>query len=403
MLEEVQSMRITWLLLAMLAVTISATAEPWKRHTIDQSSKGADGVRLMDVNGDGLLDVATGWEEGGVVRACINPGPMKSKAEWPAVTVGRVKSAEDAVFFDVDNDGAIDVVSCCEGRTRTIFVHWAPKDKTRYLDESAWKTEAFPVTANKASWMFAVPLQMDGKGGVDLVVASKGTVGGGGVGWLEAPENPRNLKAWKFHELAQASWVMSLRKTDMDEDGDLDILVSDRKGKNSRVFWLENSNAAGKWKEHVIGAVGEQVMFLDIADLNGDGRREIVVPVPKRDFIILSPPTDPREKWQEHRISFPAKYGTSKGACIVDVDGDGKTDIVGTCEHADKELSGVFWLTYSQSPADKQWADHDIGGPLGLKYDRIEMIDVDGDGDLDLMSCEERDQLGVFWYENPSK
>ena len=86
----------------MLALTISATAEPWERHTIDQSSKGADGVRLMDVNGDGLLDVATGWEEGGVVRAYINPGPKKSKAEWPAVTVGRVKSAEDAVFFDVD-------------------------------------------------------------------------------------------------------------------------------------------------------------------------------------------------------------------------------------------------------------------------------------------------------------
>ncbi len=102
----------------MLAPAISATAEPWKRHTIDKSSKGADGVRLMDVNGDGLLDVATGWEEGGVVRAYINPGPKKSKAEWPAVTVGRVKSAEDAVFFDVDKDGAIDVVSCCEGGVR---------------------------------------------------------------------------------------------------------------------------------------------------------------------------------------------------------------------------------------------------------------------------------------------
>ena len=74
---------------------------------------------------------------------------------------------------------------------------------------------------------------------------------------------------------------------------------------------------------------------------------------------------------------------------------------VGTCEHADKKLSGVFWLSYSQSTAGKQWTDHDIGGPFGLEYDRIEMIDVDGD--LDLMSCEERDQLGVFWYENPSK
>ena len=30
------------------------------------------------------------------------------------------------------------------------------------------------------------------------------------------------------------------------------------------------------------------------------------------------------------------------------------------------------------------------------------MIDVDGDGNLKLMSCEERDQLNVFWYENPS-
>ena len=255
-----------------------------------------------------------------------------------------MKSAEDAVFFDVDDDGAIDVVSCCEGKTKTIFVHWAPQDKTKYLDESAWKTEAFPVTKNKAPWMFAMPLQMDDTGGVDLVVAAKGS---GGVGWLEAPENPRDLKAWKYHKLAQASWIMSLRKTDMDGDGDLDILASDRKGNNSRVFWLENPNGTGEWKEHVIGAVGEQVMFLDIADLNGDGRREIVVPVPKRDFLILSPPNDPREKWQEHRISFPAKYGTSKGARVVDVDGDGQMDIVGTCEHADKELSGVFWLSYS--------------------------------------------------------
>jgi hypothetical protein len=386
--------------LLSLLLALPLAAAPWKRHTIDNSSKGADGVRLLDVNGDGLLDVATGWEEGGVVRAYLNPGPGKSKAEWPAVTVGKVKSAEDAVFFDLDNDGAIDVVSSCEGGTKTVFVHWAPKDQSKYLDASAWKTEAFPATEKKAAWMFAMPLQMDGVGGVDLVVAAKGS---GGVGWLEAPENPRDLKAWKYHKLADASWIMSLRKTDMDGDGDLDILGSDRKGKNSRIFWLENPKGAGAWKEHVIGALGQQVMFLDIADLNGDGRREIVVPVPSRNLIILSPPKDPREKWQEHRISFPATYGTSKGARIVDVDGDGKMDIVGTCEHADKDLSGVFWLSYTNSPADKNWTDHDIGGPVGLKYDRIEMIDLDGDGDLDLMSCEERDQLGVFWYENPTK
>ena len=40
----------------------------WLRHTIDSTSKGADGVRLRDVNGDHSPDMASGWEEGGLVR-----------------------------------------------------------------------------------------------------------------------------------------------------------------------------------------------------------------------------------------------------------------------------------------------------------------------------------------------
>ena len=48
---------------------------PWPRHVIDDSLVGADGVRLADVNGDGLLDVASGWEESGLTRVYLNPGP----------------------------------------------------------------------------------------------------------------------------------------------------------------------------------------------------------------------------------------------------------------------------------------------------------------------------------------
>ena len=87
---------------------------------------------------------------------------------------------------------------------------------------------------------------------------------------------------------------------------------------------------------------------------------------------------------------------------MADLDKDGKLDIAVTCEHANGHLSGCFYLSYENSPSDRYWKDTDIGGPLGTKYDRIELLDVDGDGDLDLFSCEERDQLGVFWYENPT-
>jgi hypothetical protein len=72
--------------LAMLAGLcvrpLPAVAEPWRRHVIDDSSRGADGVRLADVNGDGHQDICTGWEEGGVVRLYLNPGPERSRQKW---------------------------------------------------------------------------------------------------------------------------------------------------------------------------------------------------------------------------------------------------------------------------------------------------------------------------------
>src|SRR5688500_14363007 len=117
----------------------------WVRHTIDDSCRGADGVRLADANGDGLPDIATGWEEGGTVRVYLHPGRARVKERWPAVTVGAVGSPEDAVLADLDGDGAVDVVSCCEGKVRSVFVHWAPADRARYRDAAAWKTEAVPA------------------------------------------------------------------------------------------------------------------------------------------------------------------------------------------------------------------------------------------------------------------
>ena len=118
--------------------------DAWVRHTIDRSGNGADGVRLGDANGDGLPDVVTGWEESGVVNICLNPGPEKIRGVWPSVAVGQVKNVEDAVFVDLDADGALDVVSACEGETRRVYVHWAPKDRSRYLNPMAWEALAIP-------------------------------------------------------------------------------------------------------------------------------------------------------------------------------------------------------------------------------------------------------------------
>ena len=204
----------------------SASQQHWERHEIDGTSLGADGVRTLDVNGDGLPDLVTSWEQGGVARAYVMSRDAISLPSWETVTVGKAPDGEDALFFDADGDGVLDVVSSTEGETRSILVHWAPRRTSRYLDDSKWNTET--LYSDGSRWMFAVAIELDQQRGPDLVVGGKD--GGAKVGWMERPLNPRETAQWRFHEISAAGWIMSLIAEDMDADGDSDILLSDRRG-----------------------------------------------------------------------------------------------------------------------------------------------------------------------------
>ena len=385
--------------------------KPWRRHIIDGSSNGADGVRLADVNGDGLMDIATGWEEAGIIRAYIDPGPREVKKPWPAVTVGKVKSPEDAVFADLDGDGAVDVVSCCEGRAKTVYVHWAPAEAKRYLDAKAWKTEALPVTAGKQAWMFALPMQIDGRGGIDLIVGSKGK--NASIGCLISPKNPRDVKAWTFRPIYKAGWIMSLIAIDMDHDGDLDVLATDRKGAGRSAFWLENPGPAAvakgaDWAKHVIadaakGDRASQYMFLAAGNLDSDALRDVVVAVKTRTLQCFAGVDKGGRTWRRRDVPMPTWSGSAKGVAIGDIDCDGLADMVFTCEGATGPLMGAGWIRQVRSAGKTTWQPIDIAGAKGTKFDRIELIDLDKDGDLDVLTCEERTINAVFWYENPTK
>ena len=377
--------------LLTLVLLLGARAEPWTRHTIDDSSRGADGVRLADADGDGRLDIVTGWEEGGVVRLYLNPGPGAARDRWPAVTVARAVSVEDAVLVDLDGDGALDVVSSCEGKTRTMYVSWGPKDRAKILDPAAWKTEPLPASAGARQWMYCLPLQVDGKNGIDLVAGSKGE--GAQVGWFEAPADPRRLADWTWHPMKEVGWIMSLYASDMDGDGDLDVALSDRKGPARGCFWLENPT----WKAHPMGGQGKEVMFMALADLDQDGLEDAVVATQPREITVLRRLARNGDSWESRVLPYPEGTGGAKAVQVGDTDLDGVPDLVFSCEGAEGDKRGVMGLTRD---GVRSW---DISGPAGVKFDRIELLDMDGDGDLDLLTCEERENLGVFWYENPAR
>ena len=400
-----------WALGALLVFSFihstAAAGEPWPRHAIDDTSRGADGVRLADFNDDARLDIATGWEEGGVIRLYLQPAATEVRKPWPRVTVGKVTSAEDAVPVDLDGDGALDIVSACEGKTRTLYVHWAPRDKSKLLDENAWTTAAFPQDAGRKLWMFVLPLQVDVVRGVDLVVGTKGS--GGGVGCFYAPENPRELSAWRFELVHKMGWLMSLQAQDINLDGAPDVLLSNRQPPARGIYWLENPQRSGKadqrlqdWKLRRLDRENLEYMFLARGDLTADGRPDVISAVKGSGLQLLAAAEQiGDEPWVQSEIQLPGCSGTGNGLAGGDIDLDGANDIVFTCENASGEKSGVRWLSLDEGK--DAWRDHEISGPAGVKFDLLELIDLDRDGDLDVLTCEEREKLGVIWYENPTR
>ena len=397
---------LLWMLL--FAALPGLVRGEWIRHTIDDTSRGADGVRVTDIDADGRPDLVTGWEEGGVIRVYTHPGVGAVNSPWPRIEVGRVHSPEDALFTDWNGDGIWDVVSCCEGKTRSVFFH-RRRSTPATAPESGpidfeWQTLKVPALAGQAMWMYAAPLDIDRQFAVDLVIGAKGS--GATIGWLQAPSDANRIEDWQWHPLTGVGWVMSIIPTDMDDDGDFDLLYSDRKGDRRGVHWLEYDSARDltqPWPRHTVGGIDREVMFLSLGDVNQDGRLDIACAVKDDDLIWFERLGKTGTDWAPHSIALPSMTGTGKGVAIADVDLDGRRDLLFTCEGA-RELHGVGWLSAPVDPTEVNWQFHEISGlSPGIKFDLIQTLDLDDDGDLDLITCEERDNLGVIWYENPAR
>jgi hypothetical protein len=384
----------------------------WRRHVIDDQSVGADGIKMADWNHDGLADWVTGWEEGGKIRIYTHPGTkdVRNLKKWPTLTVGKVADPEDAVFIDFNQDGALDVLSSSEGKEQALHVHWAPShSKADYLNPGLWRTEKIPFSMKNSLWMFCEPAQVDGRNGVDFFSGSKEK--NAKVGWWQSPEDPRSLKDWRFYPIQNAGWIMSLVVEDIDHDGDLDCWVTDRKGPAKGVYWIENPGEAmtenpDNWRRHDLGGSDLEVMFLDRSDLDRDGMVDTLVATRNGKWIWFKAAgysADGKPKFKELRFANPYELPHGKAIHAADLNQDGIMDLVFTSNtEGDRSKPGVHALI-GQPIAEvspENWKAISISGSSGIKFDLVRSVDIDGDGDLDLVTCEERDNLGVFWYEN---
>jgi hypothetical protein len=110
------------------------------------------------------------------------------------------------------------------------------------------------------------------------------------------------------------------------------------------------------------------------------------------------------DMWDIRELPWPTGIGNGKSAAFADIDLDGRRDIVISCETRE-QVPGIVWLSDPLSTRGASAVREISGtaGPKGLKFDRVELIDLDADGDLDVLTTEERSLWGVVWFENPTK
>ena len=112
-----------------------------------------------------------------------------------------------------------------------------------------------------------------------------------------------------------------------------------------------------------------------------------------------------RLSWEQRTLPFPKPAGRGKAVRVGDLDGDGVPDFVLSCE-CGPSAHGLLAVGAGRGFVGEHRFVRTIAGPAGpkgYKPDRVELLDLDGDGDLDVLTTEERNGLGVVWYENGTR
>jgi len=210
-------------------------------------------------------------------------------------------------------------------------------------------------------------------GGKPIILINVGT-----IYYFSIPDNPED-GLWTRKIITRNVYPEGIGVNDIDGDGDNDICGT---LDNKKIVWWENPNSgSGNWPMHEIGSVPDKYADRIYAkDLNGDHLPDIIVSTAngtKNGLYWWEQSRKPNiPKWKLHNVVI---QGTTNSMDVADMDGDGDFDIV-SGEHRGNEKVAI-WENNGRGSFYEKVISSGKESHLGTR-----VADLDSDGDLDIVS-----------------
>lgn len=229
----------------------------WKQHQfrtvgIHNEFVSDCGEWVVDVDHDGLPDlVTTGWIANGLWWF-KNPGPKATVAgeQWKGEKITDSFDTEGGAFADINGDGKPDVALAHYNRAGVMWVDFGKgKPKVHHVGDHVQDGHGVGIA------------DIDGDGKADILTTH---------GWFQQVD--ADADKWVWHP----DWTLGdagfpILAYDVNHDGRMDLIYG--QGHGYGLYWLEQGGTKEKptWTRHTIDESFSQSHALALLDLNGGG------------------------------------------------------------------------------------------------------------------------------------
>ncbi|MBD3409414.1 MAG: hypothetical protein GF419_04340, partial [Ignavibacteriales bacterium] len=179
----------------------------------------------------------------------------------------------------------------------------------------------------------------------------------------------------------------SVYATDVDLDGDVDVVASGSYNVTYRVMWYENNGTGSFQSSFMIDGLGAGPESVHAADLDGDGDPDVAAAMNVDDQIVWFK-NQSDSGFGEAQILTSLADGANH-VQIVDLDGDGRLDVVSSSERDDK-------FAWYRNAAYESFETQRVIGTVTWPT-HFHVADMDGDLDMDVVGCtSSNDQIILY-------